>query len=728
MRLWVYILTIIALLTSAYSQNYKQVKIYLSGRADVKILYEAGLEIDHGEFTKDNALIVFLSDREFIKLKETDFKYEILIDNWFEHYKSRPVLSKTQEQAFIDESVRTNNVSGFGFGSMGGFYTLDEVIAKLDEMRMLYPNLISAKDSIGSSVEGRTIYAVKISDNPDESENEPGVLYTALHHAREPMSMMQMIYFMYYLLENYNADPSVQYLVNNRELFFIPVVNPDGYEYNRQTNPNGGGFWRKNRKHNGGTFYGVDLNRNYGPYSYWNAPNGGSSSNSYDEIYRGIEPFSEPETQTIRDFLAVKNIKSALNYHSFGSYLIYPYGCFERETPDSLAFREFSEDMTIYNGYTTGTDLQTVGYSVRGYSDDYFYDGDTLLNGGKIFAMSPEVGRYYDGFWPSQARIFPLAEENLFPNLYYAWAAGDYITFENPIDIRRDFTAGNTITIPLTFKNKGLSTGYNITAELTSLIGNAIVVNDIVSFDSIEARTTRESEAQLAFTISPEAFVNDQLELKLTISSGGAVISEDTLKFTVEAPTNLPVELTEFNAKSFKDYVLLNWTTKSELNNRGFEIYRKGEGTDWYRIGFVAGEGTAMESHSYSYSDKNIIRGTYSYRLKQLDYNGTYRTYGSLKVEYIGITDYTLEQNYPNPFNPETVIRYSTPEDGRVKITVYNLLGVELKTLVDEYKSAGNYEVIFNTKDLKEQIGSGIYFYKMEASNYSKTRKMIILR
>lgn len=140
------------------------------------------------------------------------------------------------------------NVSGFGFGSMGGFYTLAEVLTELDNMKVLFPNLITTKVSIGNTIESRPMYMVKISDNPDIDENEPEVLYTALHHAREPQSMMQMIYFMYYLLENYNSNPSVQYLVNNRELFFIPVVNPDGYEYNRSTYPTGGGMWRKNRK------------------------------------------------------------------------------------------------------------------------------------------------------------------------------------------------------------------------------------------------------------------------------------------------------------------------------------------------------------------------------------------------------------------------------------------------------------------------------------------------
>src|SRR5690606_35124331 len=129
---------------------------------------------------------------------------------------------------------------------------------------------------------------------------------------------------------------------NNRELFFIPVVNPDGYEYNRSTDPAGGGFWRKNRRDNGNGTFGVDLNRNYGPLNYWNAPNGGSSTFSSSEVYRGPAPFSEPETEAIKNFLAEHEIKTALNYHSYGNYLIFPYGALGTETPDSALFREFA--------------------------------------------------------------------------------------------------------------------------------------------------------------------------------------------------------------------------------------------------------------------------------------------------------------------------------------------------------------------------------------------------
>ena len=517
-----------------YAQNYKQVKIYLQDKESVKHLQQMGLEFDHAEVTKDNAIIVFINDAEFNILKTSGFNYEIIIEDWFEHYNNRPQLTEDEKNAFIKESVNEFRVSGFGYGSMGGYYTLAEAIAELDTMRMLYPNLITAKQSIGNTIEIRPTYMVKISDNPDVSENEPRVLYTALHHAREPQSMMQMIYFMYYLLENYNSDPSVQYLVNNRELFFIPVVNPDGYEYNRSTNPNGGGFWRKNRRNNGSNF-GVDLNRNYGPMAYWNAPNGGSSTSTGSDTYRGTAPFSEPETNNIKNFLAGKGIRATLNYHTYGNWLIFPYGALEHETPDSLIFREFAGDMTSYNGYVYGTDMQTVNYSTRGNSDDYGYDGDIPLNGRKIFAMTPEVGNSSDGFWPLQSRIFPLAQENLLPNLYYAWIAGSYVSYLNANYNQPYFSAGDNVEMNVELKNKGLSTAYNISATLTSLSSYATVSSGNTTVDSIEARSSALSSTPFTFSISSSAPVEEQIKFLVRVYTGAVQMSEDTVSIIIQS-------------------------------------------------------------------------------------------------------------------------------------------------------------------------------------------------
>ena len=532
-----FILTLLlsfSFLLSVNAQNYKQVKIYIQSLQDISELQNAGLEFDHPNVTKDNAVIVFLDDTDFQKLQMTNFSYEVQIDDWFDYYSKQPKLTETEKSLIIKNSKDNFGVEGFGFGSMGGFYTLAEAIAQLDSMKSHFPNLITTKVSIGNTVESRPIYMVKISDNPDVDEAEPEILYTALHHAREPQSMMQMIYFMYYLLENYNTDPSVQYIVNNRELYFIPVVNPDGYEYNRTTNPSGGGMWRKNRKNNGSS-YGVDLNRNYGPYTYWNAPNGGSSTDPSSDTYRGPAPFSEPETSSIKNFLTTRYFKNALNYHTYSNLLIYPYGALEQETPDSAIFREFARDMTSYNGYTYGTDQQTVGYSTRGNSDDYFYDGDILLNHGKIFAMTPEVGS--TGFWPSQPEIFPLAIENLNPNLYYAYVAGEYVSAINPYFSQQYFNPGDNVDLIIPqLKNKGLSDASNISLSLSSDNPLITINSGVVNVGSIPARTTLNINQNLSFTISSAMPADVNVKMLLTVSTSGTPMFVDTLSFITGTP------------------------------------------------------------------------------------------------------------------------------------------------------------------------------------------------
>ena len=544
MQFFKIIFFVILILSTSFSQNYKKVKIYLNDRKNVKSLIEIGIALDHFDFEKDNSIITFLSDEEFSILKSTGFRSDVLIDNWFEYYSKLQKLSSAEIQEEMAKSKSGFGVTGFHLGSMGGYMTLAEAYAELDTLKNLFPNLITIKQSLGNSIENRPVYMVKISDNPDVDENEPEVLYTALHHAREPESMMQMFYFMYYLLENYNSNSTVQYLVNNRAMYFIPVVNPDGYEYNRSTNPSGGGMWRKNRRANTGGSFGIDLNRNYGPYNYWNAPNGGSSTSPSSETYRGTAQFSEPETQIIRDFLTSRKIKNALNYHTFSNLLIFPYGALSHETPDSLIFREYARDMTRYNGYGYGTDIQTVGYSTRGNSDDYFYDGDTLANGGKIFTMTPEVGSSSDGFWPAQNRIFPLAQENLYPNLYYAWVAGEFISLDNPNFTQSYFNPGDVVQFYPGIKNKGLSTGYNIQVELTTLSTFATINSGLINIDSLQSQNIVNPINPLSFTISSSTLAETKIDLLITTSTFGAEMSKDTVSIIVGYPEFIFVDTT----------------------------------------------------------------------------------------------------------------------------------------------------------------------------------------
>ncbi len=239
--------------------KYSKVSVPLDGEV-MQQLVALGVSVDHYEHGPDDSISFYVSPSELQTLQEENIRFRIEIEDYAAFYAQQTAL----DAANLSQMERTPNVAnGFDLGSMGGFYTYDEVVAKLDEMLQDYPNLVTARESIGTSIEGRDIWMVKISDNPNSDEAEPVAYFDAVHHAREPLSMATTINYMFWLLENYETDPAVQYLVDNRELYFVPVVNPDGYEYNRETNPEGGGLWRKNRNPNDGGCVGVDLNRNY---------------------------------------------------------------------------------------------------------------------------------------------------------------------------------------------------------------------------------------------------------------------------------------------------------------------------------------------------------------------------------------------------------------------------------------------------------------------------------
>jgi photosystem II stability/assembly factor-like uncharacterized protein len=185
----------------------------------------------------------------------------------------------------------------------------------------------------------------------------------------------------------------------------------------------------------------------------------------------------------------------------------------------------------------------------------------------------------------------------------------------------------------------------------------------------------------------------------------------------------LPVELSSFTASTFAGSVTLDWTTVTEKNNLGFEVERNIGGV-FTTIGFVDGYGTSTEPQKYSYTDDELDNGVYNYRLKQIDFNGTFDYSEIVEVEVLVPSVFKLEQNYPNPFNPTTIIRYSITERSFIKITIYNTLGEEVRKLVAEEKPAGLYEINFNGSDLQ----SGIYFYSLESNKYTYTRKMILLK
>lgn len=549
--LFIIAVALISIAANAQSQKYSRVKIYtdLPGIAKLASL---GIPLE-GDVKKGEYVIVEIPESDISKLKPNGFSYDVMIDDMTSYYADRndhPEKYKTESEKTSGCTSSTNSwvtPSHFVLGSMGGFYTITEMLAQLDSMRVHYPNLITVKQQIGTinTIEGRNLYFVKISKNPDIDETEPKVFYSALTHAREPMGMQQLIFYMWYLLENYSTNTEIQKLLDNTELFFVPMVNPDGYEYNHTTNPTGGGLWRKNRLNNGGGSYGVDLNRNYG--NHWGYDNVGSSATTTDDTYRGTAGFSERETQIMKWFCENHNFTLAIDYHCYSNLLIYPWSFIaDSLTSDSVLYKAYSKLMVQENGYVYGTPNQTVGYTGNGGSIDWFYGEQSTKN--KIICWSPEAGDATDGFWPATNRIVDIAKTNLLQNLYVARFAGRYaeahdlassvITQQNgyfKFNIERLGLAAATFTVSL--------------QPITSTIQSVGSQKVFTGMNVLETRTD-----SISFTLDPSIQNGDVLQYLLVLDNGLYTVSDTITKIYGQSI----VAFTD-NCSATTNWTLGNW-------------------------------------------------------------------------------------------------------------------------------------------------------------------------
>ena len=211
------------------------------------------------------------------------------------------------------------------------------------------------------------------------------------------------------------------------------------------------------------------------------------------------------------------------------------------------------------------------------------------------------------------------------------------------------------------------------------------------------------------------------------------------LKLIIYYDAVLPVELSSFSATVFGSSVQLNWTTSSEINNMGFEIERLewnrqltigNENTGWEKIGYVQGNGTTAEAKSYSFVDNTVTTGMYSYRLKQIDFDGSYAYSNEIEVG-VDFTpkEFVLHQNYPNPFNPSTTVEFSVPTTGTVTIKIFDMLGREIRALYSAPLAPGSYKVQWDgLNDAGIQMSSGTYLYRMTAGEFIQSKKMILIK
>ncbi|MBE7477447.1 MAG: T9SS type A sorting domain-containing protein [Ignavibacteriota bacterium] len=209
----------------------------------------------------------------------------------------------------------------------------------------------------------------------------------------------------------------------------------------------------------------------------------------------------------------------------------------------------------------------------------------------------------------------------------------------------------------------------------------------------------------------------------ITIQGTGPGGAPPVHRRTITLDVIVPVELTSFAAASDKNDVILTWNTATELNNQGFEIQRKITG-EFERVGFVEGRGTTTEAQNYLFRDKDLLSGNYTYRLKQTDFDGSFAYSDEVEIEISQPNVFYLGQNYPNPFNPSTNIKYSIPADGNVTLKIYDILGEEVSTLVNEFQQAGTFDVVFDGSNLS----SGVYYYQLTSGELTSTKKMMLTK
>jgi murein tripeptide amidase MpaA len=299
----------------------------------------------------------------------------------------------------------------------GAYHNYNETITLLRELESNYPTLAQVT-TIGYSIEGRELNVIKISDNVSINEAEPNIFIVGCHHAREWISVEVPLLFAQYLLEHYQDNPDVRRAIDGAQVYIMPIQNPDGLEFSIHTYR----MWRKNRRYNGNydgyLLWGVDTNRNYG--YMWGYDDEGSSPNPNSSTYRGLAPFSEPETDAVRQFLLAHPPAGTISYHNYSQIIIYPWGYTREPAPDNDKMREIAAGMSSrmfpVNGRLYEFGATDMLYLVNGNTTDWVYG--TFGTPAYTIELPPEE-MILGGFFTSLELIDSAFRENLPALLYF---------------------------------------------------------------------------------------------------------------------------------------------------------------------------------------------------------------------------------------------------------------------------------------------------------------------
>lgn len=359
------------------------------------------------------------------KLVNLGVSIENVIDDMSYGFAPSHIVAKIEKAGLkLESTMPAKNFSALDFPAEDSAYrNYGEQMASMSDLQERDPKLVKVF-SIGKSLEGKNMWAIRINGDAEDGtqvSGKPGIVFMGGHHAREHLSVEMPLLLADYLVTNYGKDPVITNLVNTRDIFIIPNVNPDGSEFDIGTGDYQ--MWRKNRNRNGNAkkqCMGVDLNRNY---SYgWGT--GGSSKDPCSDIYMGPQAFSEPETQAIKKFVESRpNLKVLLSFHTYSELILYPWGgSYEpiKNAQDASAFKTMAQTMAKWNGYTP--EQASELYIASGDTTDWAYG--TLGVFAFTFELSPSQWGN-GGFYPGTGAIQTTFQANLKPALYLIDLADD---------------------------------------------------------------------------------------------------------------------------------------------------------------------------------------------------------------------------------------------------------------------------------------------------------------
>jgi Secretion system C-terminal sorting domain len=366
---------------------------------------------------------------------------------------------------------------------------------------------------------------------------------------------------------------------------------------------------------------------------------------------------------------------------------------------------------TYTNSYS---DARNNYYGITGFPTAVFDGVESFVGGDHTQSMY----QYYLPIFEARDALMSAFSVEVF---------GDHSNLDYNVVVRLNKLATippnwNNLVVHLTLTETGIPFSWQGQSEV-DYCQRLFVPNENGTTIDLISNTT--IDVPLSFTMDA-SWVYENCELGAFIQNLDTKEILQGSKVMLSELAPLPVELTSFTAEANSNGILLKWATASEINNLGFEVERSDDGINFRRIGFVQGSGTTTETKNYSYLDEvnHNNASTYYYRLKQMDYNGTYSMSEIINANYDVPDQFTLLQNYPNPFNPVTTIKYAVPIESPVSIKVYDLTGSEVMTLVNEVKQPGTYDLKFDASNL----ASGIYIYRMTTGSFNSVKKMTVLK